>query len=151
MKPLSAKMFKADKTLLHTDNVEENKAFYENTPPALLAVYQKYGKILVLLAAARGPRSLPYVNEAGEISGPQIALVEREAGGFLQKWKLLIVRLLLPRTTFRLCMQTRVSGFCRNMPKGYSYDDFQMLWIMRNVARETRSQTATAYEIKGHT
>lgn len=121
MKPLSAKMFKANKTLLHTDNVEENKAFYENTPPALLAVYQKYGKTLVLLAAARGPRFLPYVNEAGEISGPQIALVEREA------------------------------GFCGNMPKGYSYDDFQMLWIMRNVARETRSQTAAAYEIKGHT
>ena len=148
MKPLSAKMFKADKTLLHTDNVEENNAFYENTPPALLAVYQKYGKTLVLLAAARGPRSLPYVNEACEISGPQIALVEREAGEFLQKWKLLIVRILLPRITFRLCMQT---GGCGNMPKGYSYDDFQMLWIIRNVARETRSQTAAAYEIKGHT
>ena len=105
----------------------------------------------MLLAAARGPRSLPYVNEACEISGPQIVLVEREAGGFLQKWKLLIVRLLLPRTTFRLCMQTRVSGFCGNMPKGYSYDDFQMLWIIRNIERETRSQTAAAYEIKGHT
>lgn len=155
---LSAQTFKADTSLVSEVSSKQKHAFYAKNPPPVLAIYQKEGKTLVLLAASHGPQSIPAVQYAFDTYHPQISLVEREPG-----------------QPFVRCTQgedgyTAALSAKNNIPlvradsnleqqwkyarqNGFSYEDFQMLWMLRSAygfAKETGKQTSAAQEIKDY-
>jgi len=153
-----AQTFKADTSLVSEITPEQKQAFYTKTPPPLLVVYQKAGKTLVLLAASHGPQSLPAVQYAFDTYHPQVALVEREPGepfvpctqGEDGYTAALAAKDQIPLVRADAGLEQQWKYAQKN---GFSYEDFQMLWILRNaygVAKETGKQTSAIQEISDY-
>lgn len=154
-----AQTFKANTRLVSETTPNQRSTFYEQTPPPVLAIYQKNGRTLVLLAAKHGPQSIPVVNYAFNEYHPQVALIEREPGFPLGKnctqWEDEYTTALsaknnipLVRTDTDLETQWKYAK-----QHGFSYEDFQMLWIIRNAygfAKYDGKQTNAAQEIKDY-
>ena len=115
--------------------------------------------MLVLLAASHGPQSIPAVHYAFDTYHPQVALVEREPGQpFGDKCTeaedaytaALSAKNNLPlvRTDAGLQQQWDYAK-----THGFSYEDFQMLWIIRNAygfSRQEGQQTNALQEINDY-
>ncbi len=155
---LSAQTFTADTSLVSDPTPEQTKAFYTKTPPPFLAVYHQSGKTLVLLAATHGPQSIPVVNYAFDTYHPQVALVEREPGQPFGKCTqnedaytaALATKNKIPlvRTDADLAQQWKYA-----QAHGFSYEDFQMLWMIRSAygfTKETDKQTNAVQEIQDY-
>ena len=128
--------------------------------PPFLAIYQKNGRTLVLLAAKHSPQSLPAVHYAFEKYHPQVALIEREPGFPLDSRDCREMEdaytaalsaennIPLVRTDADLETQWKYA-----QQHGFSYEDFQMLWIIRSaygLAKYEGKQTNAAQEIKDY-
>lgn len=150
--------FTPDTSLVIDPTPQEASAFYDKTRPPFLAVYQKGKKTLVLLAASHGPQSLPAVQYAFEEYTPNVALIEREPGvpfGNCNEHEDAYTAALsgknnipLVRTDADLETQWKYAK-----KHGFSYDDFQMLWIIRNAygfAKYEGKQTNAAQEIRDY-
>lgn len=153
-----AQTFTADTSLVFEPTIKQKKALYTKTRPPFLAVYQKDGKTLVLLAASHGPQSLPAVQYAFDTYRPNIALIEREPGfpiSGCQKHEDAYTAALsaknnipLVRTDADLSKQWEYAK-----KNGFSYDDFQMFWIIRSAygfAKYEGKQTNAAQEIRDY-
>lgn len=150
--------FVADTSLVVDPTPQEARAFYDKVRPPFLAVYQKGKKTLVLLAASHGPQSLPAVQYAFSEYIPNVALIEREPGfplgncnehedAYTAAWSAKH-NIPLVRTDADLETQWKYAK-----KHGFSYDDFQMLWIIRNAygfAKYEGKQTNAAQEIKDY-
>lgn len=153
-----AQTFTADTSLIFRPTVKQKNAFYAKFPPPVLAVYQKDGKTLVLLAASHGPKSIPAVQYAFDMYYPQIALIEREPGQPLGNCSM-----MEDGYTAALSAQHHIP-LVRNdadlehqwkhvQQQGFSYEDFQMLWILRSayaLATQEGKSTNAAQEIKDY-
>ena len=150
--------FTPDTSLVIDPTPQEASAFYDKTRPPFLAVYQKGKKTLVLLAASHGPQSLPAVQYAFEEYTPNVALIEREPGfpfGNCNEHEDAYTAALsgknnipLVRTDADLETQWKYAK-----KHGFSYDDFQMFWIIRNAygfAKYEGKQTNAAQEIRDY-
>ena len=150
--------FTPDTSLVIDPTPQAASAFYDKTRPPFLAVYQKGKKTLVLLAAYHGPQSLPAVQYAFEEYTPNVALIEREPGvpfGNCNEHEDAYTAALsgknnipLVRTDADLETQWKYAK-----KHGFSYDDFQMLWIIRNAygfAKYEGKQTNAAQEIRDY-
>ena len=150
--------FKADTNLVINPTHKQEMAFYNKHFPPFLAIYQKDGKTLILLGATHGPESIPAVNYAFEQYHPQISLVEREPGqpfvpctqGEDGYTAALSAKNSIPlvRADTDLAHQWKYAK-----QNGFSYEDFQMLWMLRNArafAEETGKQTSASQEIKDY-
>ena len=127
---------------------------YEAFPrPPYLTVYQKEDKKLVLLAARHGEQSLPAVQYAFDEYKPQVALVEREPNepfgpclsaedGYTAA---LAAQQQVPLVRMDLSLN-QLWAFAKE--KGFSYADWQMLWIIREGYGRAREidQPFTAQE-----
>ena len=123
----------------------DHQRLYESFPrPPYLAVYQKGDKKLVVLAAKHGAESLPSVQYAFDSYNPQVVLVEREPGepfggacteaedaytAALASQK----QIPLVRTDMTLEQQWQFAK-----AKGFTYKDWQMLWMIREGYGHTR-------------
>lgn len=150
--------FVADTSLVVDPTPQEARAFYDKTRPPFLAVYQKGKKTLVLLAASHGPQSLPAVQYAFSEYIPNVALIEREPGfplgscnehedAYTAAWSAKH-NIPLVRTDADLETQWKYAK-----KHGFSYDDFQMFWIIRHAygfAKYEGKQTNAAQEIKDY-
>ena len=156
--PICAKTFKANTNLVIIPTEKQTNAILKTIQPPFLAVYQKKGRTLILLAAEHGPKSLPVVNYAFNEYHPQVALIERE-----------------PNFPIGNC-KTNEDGYTaalsakNNIPlvradadyekqwqyakkHGFSYEDFQMFWIIKNaegVAKNDNKQPTAAEEIENY-
>ena len=141
----AAQPFAADFSALSADRTQRQDVYNAFPRPPYLAVYQKGNKKLVLLAASHGAASLPAVQYAFDTYSPQLVLVERESGApFLPCTEgedgytaALASRRQVPlvRADISLEQQWKFA-----QKEGFSYDDWQMLWIIRDGygrARET--------------
>ena len=155
-----AQTFKADTRLVIEMTPNQRSAFYKKNPPPFLAVYHKEGRTLVLLAAKHGPKSLPAVQYAFNTYHPQVALIEREAGFPLSGrdcremedayTAALSAKNNIPLVRTDADLQTQWKYAQKH---GFSYEDFQMLWIIRNAygfAKYDGKQTSAAQEIKDY-
>ena len=124
-----------------------------------MTVYQKGDNKLVLLAARHGAESLPPVQYAFDTYAPQIVLVEREPGApFLPCTEgedgytaALASRRQVPLARADLSQEQQWS-FAQK--EGFSYDDWQMLWIIRDGygrAKETDLPFEPAEAIASYT
>lgn len=154
-----AQTFTADTSLIFNPTEKQKEAFYTKTPPPGLAVYQKGGKTLVLLAAVHGPKSIPAVQYAFDTYHPQVSLVEREPGqpfgGKCTQAEDAYTAALsaknnipLVRTDADLSKQWEYAK-----KNGFSYEDFQMFWIIRSAygfAKYEGKQANAAQEIRDY-
>ena len=158
--PLSvfAKNFTSDSSLIITLTPKERNAFFNknkiNSP--FLAIYQKDGKTLVLLAAKHGQESLPLVQYSFDEYNPNIALIEREPNfplGNCQEMEdsysaALSVKNNIPLVRADADFEKQWKYLKKH---GFSYDDFQMFWIIRNAsgfAKHEGKQPIAVQEIK---
>lgn len=153
-----AQTFTADTSLIFNPTEKQKEAFYTKTPPPGLAVYQKGGKTLVLLAAVHGPKSIPAVQYAFDMYHPQVSLVEREPGQpFVSCIKgedgytaALSAKNNIPLVRSDLDLEAQWK-YAQKL--GFSYEDFQMLWMIRSAygfASQEGKQTSAAQEIKDY-
>ena len=153
-----AQNFTADTSLVSNSTDKQKESFYTKNPPPVLAVYHKSGKTLVLLAASHGPQSIPLVHYAFDTYGPQVALIEREVGqslGFCTEMEDAYTAALSAKNNIPL---VRADANLEQQWKyaeknGFSYEDFQMLWIIRSAygfAKYEGKQTNAAQEIKDY-
>ncbi len=153
-----AQTLTADTRLVVSHSSKELEKFYAQRKPPFLAVYQKNGKTLVLLAASHGPQSLPAVQYVFNTYHPNIALIEREPGfpisGCQEHEDAYTAALSaknnipLVRTDADLSKQWEYAK-----KNGFSYNDFQMVWIIRSAygfAKYEGKQTNAAQEIKDY-
>ena len=154
-----AQTFKADTSLVFTATPEKQDSFFSKHFPPFLAVYQKEGKTLVVLGAIHHLQSVPVVHYAFEQYNPQIALIEREPGqSFGGKCTeaedaytaALSAKNNIPLVRADLNLEQQWKYAKKN---GFSYEDFQMLWMLRNAyafAEETGKQTSATQEINDY-
>lgn len=131
-----AQPFTADVSVLSSERTLHQERYESFPQPPYLTVYQKGNKKLVLLAARHGEESLPAVQYAFDEYKPQVALVEREpnepfgpclsaedgyTAALASLWQMPLVRM-----DVSLEQQWRFA-----QEKGFSYKDWQMLWIIR--------------------
>ena len=154
-----AQTFTADTSLVLNPTEKQKEAFYTKTPPPGLAVYQKGGKTLVLLAAVHGPKSIPAVQYAFDTYHPQMSLVEREPGqpfgGECTQAEDAYTAALSAKNNIPLVRNDLdLEGQWKYTQKmGFSYDDFQMLWMIRSAygfARQEGKTTSATQEIKDY-
>ena len=154
-----AQTFTADTSLIFNPTEKQKEAFYTKTPPPGLAIYQKNGKTLVLLAAVHGPKSIPAVQYAFDMYHPQVSLVEREPGqpfdGKCTRAEDAYTAALSARNNIPLVRSDLdLEGQWKYAQKlGFSYEDFQMLWMIRSAygfASQEGKQTSAAQEIKDY-
>ena len=153
-----AKTFTADTKLVITPTSKERGAFFNknkiNSP--FLAVYQKDGKTLILLAAKHGPQSLPFVQYAFDEYKPNIALIEREPNFPLSNCQekedsysaALSAKNNIPLVRADADFEKQ---WIYAKKHGFSYEDFQMFWIIRNAsgsAKHEGKQPTAVQEIK---
>lgn len=148
-----AQPFTADVSVLSSELTLHQERYEAFPRPPYLTVYQKGNKKLVLLAARHGEESLPAVQYAFDEYKPQAAFVERE-----------------PNEAFGPCLSaedgyTAALASLQQIPlvrmdvsleqqwlfaqgKGFSYEDWQMLWIIREGYGRAReiAQPLTAKE-----
>lgn len=157
---ISAQTFVADTSLL---DPTESYVFYSynKTRPPFLAVYQKNGRTLVVLGASHGPQSLPAVQYTFDTYHPQVALIEREPGFPLsgrncREKEDVYTAALSAKNNIPL---VRADADLEKQWKyaeqhGFSYEDFQMLWIIRSaysfVAKYEGKQTSATQEIRDY-
>ena len=153
-----AQTFTADTALVSNPTDKQRNAFYTKNPPPVLAVYQKEEKTLVVLAAKHSPQSIPSVQYAFEQYQPQIALVEREPGAPFMPCTsgedgytaALSARNNIPLVRSDLDLEHQ---WKETQKRGFSYEDFQMLWIIRSaygLAKQEKQQANAATEIKDY-
>lgn len=153
-----AQNFTAENSLIFDCSDKQKESFYAKNPPPVLAIYQKSGKILVLLAASHGPQSIPLVHYAFDIYVPQIALIEREIGqpfGSCTEMEDAYTAALSAKNNIPLVRaDTNLEQQWKYAEKkGFSYEDFQMLWIIRSAygfAKYEKHQTNATQEIKDY-
>ena len=154
-----AQTFTADTRLVIDPTPKQLNEVYDKVRPPFLAVYKKKGRTLVLLGAAHGPQSVPAVNYAFNEYHPQVALIEREPGVPLghncTKWEDEYTAALSAKNNIPL---VRTDADLETQWKyakehGFSYEDFQMLWIIRSAygfAKYEGKQTNAAQEIRDY-
>ena len=148
--------FTPDTSLVIDPTPQEASAFYDKTRPPFLAVYQKGKKTLVLLAASHGPQSLPAVQYAFEEYTPNVALIEREPGfpfGNCNEHEDAYTAALSGKNTLVRTDADLETQWKYAKKHGFSYDDFQMFWIIRNAygfAKYEGKQTNAAQEIRDY-
>ena len=156
--PVFAKTFKADTDLVIIPTEKQTNTIFNKANPPFLAVYQKNGRILVLLAAKHGPKSIPAVQYAFNRYQPQVALIEREPnfpiGNCTTKEDGYTAALSaknnipLVRTDAEYEKQWQYAK-----KNGFSYEDFQMFWIIKNaegVAKNENKQPTAKEEIENY-
>lgn len=152
-----AKAFKSATNLVKNYSPKQTTAFFDKTKlPPFLAVYQKKGSTLVLLAANHGPKSLHIVQYAFDKYSPNISLIEREKGFPLngcEKWEDSYTAALSAKNNIPLVrMDADFEEQWEYAKKhGFSYDDFQMFYIIRHangVARHEGKQPNAVQEIR---
>lgn len=143
----AAQPFTADISALPESRRTFHQEHYEKLPaPPFLTVYTKGNKKLVLLAARHGAVSLPSVQYAFDVYAPQVALVEREPGEAFggpctaaedSYTAALAGKQQIPLVRADISLEKQWQ-FAKE--HGFSYEDWQMLWIIRDGygrARET--------------
>ena len=156
--PVFAKTFKANTDLVIIPTEKQINAVFDKASPPFLAVYQKNGRTLVLLAAEHGPKSLPAVNYAFNRYQPQAALIEREPNFPIPNCKTnedgytaaLSAKNNIPLVRIDADYQKQWQYIQK---KGFSYEDFQMFWIIKNaegVAKKDNKQPTAAEEIENY-
>ena len=142
----AAQPFTADISALSERRTFHQEHYEKFPPPPFLTVYQKGNKKLVLLAARHGAESLPSVQYAFDVYAPQVALVEREPGEAFggpcteaedSYTAALCGKRQIPLVRADLSQEKQWQFAKEN---GFSYEDWQMLWIIRDGygrARET--------------
>ena len=151
--PAYSQPFTADIPVLSLDRTQRQERYKAFPHPPYLTVYQQGNKKLVLLAARHGAASLPAVQYAFDTYSPQLVLVEREPGApFLPCTEgedgytaALASRRQVPLVRADISLEQQWKFV---QQEGFSYDDWQMLWIIRDGygrARET-DQPFTAAE-----
>jgi len=153
-----AQTFTAETSLVFEPTQEQKEAFFTKNPPPALVVYQKKWKTLVLLAASHGPQSLPAVNYAFHEYHPQVALIEREPGqefGPCTQMEDSYTAALSAKNNIPLVWaDADIERQWKYAQKnGFSYEDFQMLWIIRSAyafEEETGKKTNAAQEISDY-
>ena len=142
----AAQPFTADFSALSECRTSYQEQYEKFPTPPYLTVYTKGNKKLVLLAARHGVESLPSVQYAFDVYAPQVALVEREPaeafGGPCTEAE--------DSYTAALCGKRQIPLVRADMSQekqwqfakenGFSYEDWQMLWMIRDGygrARET--------------
>ena len=156
--PLFAHAFKANPRLVIIPTEKQTNAILKTIQPPFLAVYQKDGRILVLLAAEHGQKSLPVTNYAFNKYHPQIALIEREPNFPIGNCKTnedaytaaLSAKNNIPLVRADADYQKQWQYTQKN---GFSYEDFQMFWIIKNaegVAKHENKQPSATEEIENY-
>ncbi len=159
----AAQPFEADMSVLSSRTQQHQQAYESFPQPPYLAVYQKGNKKLILLAARHGPQSLPAVQYAFDIYAPQVVLVEREPAEPFGKCSsaedgyaaALASQQQVPLVRADISLEKQWF-FAKE--KGFSYEDWQMLWIIREGygrAREidqsfTAEEAIATYEKRDH-
>ena len=156
----AAQPFTADISALSESRRTSHQEHYEKfPPPPFLTVYQKGNKKLVLLAARHGAESLPSVQYAFDVYVPQVALVEREPGEAFggpcteaedSYTAALAGKQQIPLVRADISLEKQWQ-FAKE--HGFSYEDWQMLWIIRDGygrARETDQPFAPAEAIAAY-
>ena len=153
-----AKNFTAESSLVINPTPKERADFFNknkiNSP--FLAVYQKDGKTLVLLAAKHGPQSLPAVEYAFDKYAPNVVLIEREPNFPLVNCQeredsytaALSAKNNIPLVRADADFEKQWEYLKKH---GFSYEDFQMFWIIRNAsgsAKHEGKQPTAVQEIK---
>ena len=152
-----AKPFTADFRLVNTSK-KQTKAIYDKVRPPFLAIYQKEGKTLVLLGAEHGQSSLPAVQYAFSEYHPQVALIEREPGFPLQNcqgYEDAYTAALSAKNNIPLVRTDADYEIQWQYAKehGFSYEDFQMFWIIKNadgVTKHEHKQPSAIEEIDNY-
>ena len=146
--PLFAQPFTADTSAVNQRR-EEHSRLYEQFPsPSYLAVYQKGDKKLVVLAAKHGAVSIPPVQYAFDTYAPQVALVEREPGepfgGSCSEAEDGYTAALSGKHQIPLVRAdvTQEQQWLFAQENGFSYEDWQMLWIIRDAYYRSRETDA---------
>lgn len=140
-----AQTFRADRELVLKRDLRHAELYEKMPNPPYLAVYQKGNKTLVVLAAKHGAVSIPAVQYAFDVYTPQIVLAEREPGeefgpcsSYEDGYTAALAgkhKVPLVRADVTLEQQWQFA-----QTQGFSYEDWQMLWIIREAyyrARET--------------
>ncbi len=146
--PLFAQPFTADTSAVNQRS-EEHSRLYEQFPtPPYLAVYQKGNKKLVVLAARHGAESLPSVQYAFDVYSPQVALVERAPGeafsGSCSEAEASYTAALSGKHQIPLVRAdvTLEQQWLFAKENGFSYEDWQMLWMIRDAYYRSRETDA---------
>lgn len=151
--------FKEDTHLVKANPPERRITYAAKLPPApFLLIYQKKGKTLILVAADHGPKSLLSVHYAFGEYHPQIALIEREPGfplGNCMQHEDAYTAALSAKNNIPLVRTDadykRQWEYAKR--HGFSYEDFQMQWIIKNadgVARYDHKQPSATEEIENY-
>ena len=156
--PLFAHAFKANPRLVIIPTEKQINAIFNKANPPFLAVYQKEGKTLVLLAAEHGPKSLPAVQYAFNEYHPQIALIEREPNfpiGNCKEQEDAYTAALSAKNNIPLVRTDADYEKQWQYAKkhGFSYEDFQMFWIIKNaegVAKNENKHPTAKEEIENY-
>lgn len=156
--PISAKTFKANTNLVIIPTEKQTNAILKTIQPPFLAVYQKNGRTLVLLAAEHGPKSLPAVQYAFNEYHPQIALIEREPNftiGNCKEQEDAYSAALSAKNNIPLVRADAdyEKQWQHAKKHGFSYEDFQMFWIIKNadgVAKHENKQPTAKEEIENY-
>lgn len=152
-----AKPFTADFRLVTTSK-KQIKAIFDKVHPPFLAVYQKKGKTLVLLAAKHGQDSLPAVQYAFDEYYPKVALIEREFGFPLQNCQESEDAYTAALSAKNGIPLVRTDADYEKQwiyvkDHGFLYEDFQMFWIIKNadgVSKHEHKQPTASEEIKNY-
>jgi len=153
-----AKTFKANTNLIINPTEKQTNAVFDKAQPPFLAVYQKNGRTLVLLAAEHGPKSLPAVQYSFNEYHPQVALIEREPKSPIGNCKTnedgytaaLSAKNNTPLVRIDADYEKQWQYAKKN---GFSYEDFQMFWIIKNaegVAKHENKQPTAKEEIENY-
>jgi hypothetical protein len=156
--PIFAQNFKANTDLVIVPTEKQTNAIFNRARPPFLVVYQKNGRILVLLAAEHGAKSLPAVQYAFNEYHPQVALIEREPNFPIGNCKTtedgytaaLSAKNNIPLVRADADYKTQWQYAKEH---GFSYEDFQMLWIIKNaegVAKNENKQPTATEEIENY-
>lgn len=147
--PLFAQPFTADFVAVDQAYHEDHAKRYEQFPrPPYLAIYQKGNKKLVVLAAKHSAVSIPPVQYGFDTYSPQVALIEREPGEPFSGpcteaedsyTAALSGKYQIPLVRADMALEQQWLFAKKN---GFSYEDWQMLWIIRDAYYRSRETDA---------